>query len=84
MSAQVNEVNAFTFSFSVLNWNVRGMGDSKKCSVIKDLVCDARCDILCFQETKCDQINVFKLREVCPPMYMQHQTLDVVGTRGGY
>lgn len=52
----------FKFSFKVLDWNVRGLGDVQKCRVIKDGVIDANCDIICFQETKWSEHSIFHVR----------------------
>lgn len=86
-SMMMNEPNAiqfnFNFPFKILNWNVRGMGDSNKCDVIKDSVLNANCDIICFQETKWCEHSIFCVRQVCPNKFRHYITLDAIGSKGG-
>lgn len=76
-------MNDFKFSISVLSWNVRGLGDIKKCAVVKDLIADANPDLICFQETKWEECSIFKLRQVCTSKFRNYSNLDAEGTRGG-
>lgn len=73
----------FIFPLSVLNWNVRGLGDANKCAVIKELACDDNPDIICFQETKLSNCDIFKLRQVCRSKIKNFLTLNADGSRGG-
>jgi hypothetical protein len=34
-------------SLSILSWNVRGICANEKCAVVKELISDANCQILC-------------------------------------
>src|SRR5664279_3169326 len=78
-----DEPMIFKFPFKVLDWNVRGLGDLKKCAVIKDIVVEEKPDLVCFQETKWDQCDIFKLRQVCPAKFRNFNVLNAEGTRGG-
>jgi exonuclease III len=37
---------------SLLSWNVRGMGNARKCYLVKDAIRKAQIDLICLQETK--------------------------------
>lgn len=73
----------FTFPIKILNWNVRGLGDSNKCAVVKDMVCDIKPDLVCFQETKWSECSIFRVRQVCPSRFKNFIELNAEGTRGG-
>lgn len=66
---------------SILNWNVRGLGDYKKCAVIKDLAIESHPDIICFLETKWSDCTIFNLRQVCPSKFRHFAALNSEGTR---
>lgn len=68
---------------NLLNWNVRGLGDSNKCAIVKDTVIDSKNNLLCFQETKWDDHTIFRVRQVCPSRFREYAALDAEGTRGG-
>lgn len=77
------EPNQIQFSFKILNWNVRGLGDINKCTVIKNSILDSNCDLVCFQETKWSDHSIFRVRQVCPARFRNYITLDAEGSRGG-
>jgi exonuclease III len=58
-----------TRKWKVLSWNVRGINSRDKWNAIRDKVTDSMCDIICFQETKKEEIDVNFLRNVCPPKF---------------
>ena len=39
-------------NLKILYWNVRGLNDRRKCSIVKNLLRDWKRDVICFQETK--------------------------------
>ena len=41
----------------ILSWNVRGVNDSDKRKVIKNLIRTNRVDMVCLQETKVQEMN---------------------------
>lgn len=73
----------FNYPIRALNWNVRGLGDSQKCDVIKDIAIDANPDLISYQETKWSECSIFRVRQVCPAKFINFLTLDAIGTRGG-
>ena len=36
----------------MVSWNVRGLNDSRKHSVVRNLLREWNCDVVCLQETK--------------------------------
>lgn len=71
------------FPLTILNWNVRGIGDLDKCAVVKDMVCDVKPDLVCLQETKWNSCTKFRIKQVCPSRFTNFIALDALGTRGG-
>uniref|UniRef100_A0A341M898 Endonuclease/exonuclease/phosphatase domain-containing protein n=1 Tax=Brachypodium distachyon TaxID=15368 RepID=A0A341M898_BRADI len=53
-------------SMKILNWNVRGLGNSDKNLLIMNAICSTRPDIVCLQETKLDNIDYFKAAQFLP------------------
>ena len=39
-------------NLKILSWNVRGLNDGRKRLIVKNLLRDWKCDVICFQETK--------------------------------
>ena len=36
----------------IVSWNVQGLNDLQKCLVVKNLLQEWNCDVVCLQETK--------------------------------
>lgn len=64
------------FNLSMLNWNVRGLGDLQKCAVIKDLAVEAKPDLICYQDTKWSECSIFQVRHACPSKFKHYIALD--------
>jgi hypothetical protein len=43
--------------WKVLNWNIRGLNDKDKWTIIYDKIQESGCHIICFQETKRESIT---------------------------
>lgn len=69
-----------TRKWKVLSWNVRGINSRDKWNAIRDKVTDSACDIICFQETRKEEIDVNFLRNVCPPNFDRFEFLPSIGT----
>ena len=39
-------------NLKIISWNVRGLNDSRKRLIVKNLLCEWKCDVICLQETK--------------------------------
>jgi exonuclease III len=57
--------------FSVLSWNVREICANAKCAVIKEVISDANCQIVCIQEMKWTSRSIFKARKICNGSYAE-------------
>lgn len=55
----------------ILCWNVRGLGDVKKCSVVKNVVRSSRCDVVCFQETKWNKFELDYISTILPSFFQR-------------
>lgn len=70
-------------SFRFLSWNVRGLNDRRKCSVVKSLILNYRCSVICLQETKLNFVNTSKFYTFCGSHLQDFRCLNAIGTRGG-
>jgi len=69
---------------SVMSWNVRGLGDSEKCDVVRDAIASATPSVCCFQETKLHDVPAPKARTFLPTtLANSFHFLVAAGTRGG-
>nr|CAD1823673.1 unnamed protein product [Ananas comosus var. bracteatus] len=71
------------FFFRFLSWNVRGLNDPSKCTVIKSFIRNAKCCVVCLQETKISSISPTKFHTICGFHLQDFRALDAVGTKGG-
>ncbi|CAN6341061.1 unnamed protein product [Urochloa humidicola] len=76
-------MNASTMLFSLLSWNVRGLGDSDKCKIVRDSLFSAKPDVACLQETKLRSTDSSKARSFLPPLLTDFYCVDASDTRGG-
>jgi hypothetical protein len=53
---------------TVLNWNVRGLNNPAHRQVVKDLVADNACSVICIQETKLSSVDdaLISVSDHCP------------------
>lgn len=70
-------------SFSLLNWNVRGLNDRARRCGVHSLVNQTRCSLLCLQETKHERFSDAMIAEMVGARLTGSALLPVVGTRGG-
>ena len=70
-------------NFTIVSWNVRGLGDADKCKLVKDSLLTARVDIACLQESKLRTITSAKPRSFLPPHLTDFHCAEAVGSRGG-
>ena len=65
-------------------WNVRGLGDSDKCNLVRGVFSNARPAVICIQESKLDNIDAFKAKTFLPPTFSNSFVFAPAdGTRGG-
>jgi exonuclease III len=41
----------------IISWNVRGLNNPQKRGVVKNWLCEWKCDVVCLQETKLDKVD---------------------------
>ena len=70
-------------SLLLLSWNVRGLNNSQKREVCKNLLKEWKCDIVCFQETKLSSLNYFVVRSLWGSPFLDWVVLDAVNTAEG-
>jgi exonuclease III len=67
-----------------LNWNVRSLNAPARRQVVKEMVADHRCNIVCLQETKMQSVDDRIVAETLGQAFLRHYAvLPAVGTRGG-
>jgi exonuclease III len=66
-----------------VSWNVRGLGDDGKCTIVRDHMITANPSVLCVQETKLASLSEGKARSFLPPTLSQFSNADADGSRGG-
>jgi hypothetical protein len=57
--------NVSNRSLSLLSWNVRGLSDPEKCSIVRDAIQSASPSVMCIQESKLHELNSFKTIRGC-------------------
>jgi exonuclease III len=67
----------------ILSWNIRGVNSESKWSAVKSKMTEARCDILCLQETKREFFDLQYIRKLCPRGFDEYTFLPSVGMPGG-
>jgi exonuclease III len=55
-----------TSSIPLIYWNVRGVGDRRKCDMVKETLCSISANIVLLQETKLNEVNRFKSSSFLP------------------
>ena len=56
----------------ILSWNVRGLGENDKCSLVRDTITSCCPRVVCLQETKLPSLSSFKLRSFLPTNLKDH------------
>lgn len=73
----------YTQKLKIMSWNVRGLNEREKRLAVRQSILLERPDIVTFQETKLQLIDVVKFREMCGRRLDQYETVPAQGTRGG-
>jgi len=67
-----------------VSWNVRGLGDPDKCTVVKDALVASAPSVICLQETKLSDLSRFKAHSFLPPHFTDTiQFVRAAGSCGG-
>ena len=62
----------------ILSWNVKGLNDFRKRLVVKNLLREWKCDVVCLQETKLTGMDRQKVCSLWSCPYVDWVALDVV------
>jgi exonuclease III len=77
-------MNSNNRCFHIVLWNVRGLGDSDKCNIVRNVFIDAKPSIICIQESKLAAIDLFKAKSFLPPPFSSAFVYAPAGrSRGG-
>lgn len=67
----------------ILSWNVRGLGDDDKCTLVRDTITSCCPSVVRLQETKLASLTPFKMRSFLPVKFTDHAVTFSEGTSGG-
>jgi len=70
-------------NLKILSWNVRGLNDFQKRLIVKNLLREWKCDVVCLQETKLSPLDRQMVCSLWSCPYVDWVALDVVQTAGG-
>ena len=70
-------------NLKILSWNVRGLNDFRKRLIVKNLLREWKCDVVCLQETKLSTLDRQMVCSLWSCPYVDWVALDVVQTAGG-
>lgn len=73
----------FLQQFSLLSWNVRGLGCLKKCEVVKNSIKNSRCDLVLLQETKCNIMDVGVAMQFLPSFFDYNVAFNLASNSSG-
>ena len=67
----------------ISGWNVRGLGDSNKCTLVKDALLASRSFVVCLQESKLQQMDLRKAATSLPVGLRSFIYMPGNGSSGG-
>lgn len=67
----------------LISWKVRGLNDSQKYLVVRNLLCEWKCDVVCLQETKLADIDRWMVCSLWSCPCVDWVALDANQTAGG-
>lgn len=67
----------------ILSWNVRDINSESKWEAIKSKALEAKCDIMCLQETKRESFDIQYVKKFCPRNLNDFVFLPSVSHAGG-
>ena len=70
-------------NLKLLSWNVRGLNNPQKRDMVNNLLKEWKCDVVCFQETKLDSVNLAVVKSLWSSPFVDWEALDAIHTAGG-
>ena len=70
-------------NLKILSWNVKGLNDRRKRSIVKNLLRDWKCDVICLQETKLTGMDKQMAGNLWSYPFVDWVALDAAHTAGG-
>ena len=67
----------------MLSWNVRGLNDINKRAMLKNVLREWHCDLICLQETKLEDVNFNVVRSIWGNHHVGFSVLKARGAAGG-
>lgn len=68
----------------ILFWNIRGINSQEKWDAIKDKVSKSACQVICLQETKRENFDIFYIKKFCPRNIDHFAFSPSIGASGGF
>jgi len=69
--------------FKLLSWNVRGINNRDKRLLLKNVLRDWSCNLVCIQETKLEEVQLSDIRSIEGNQSMDFVALKAQGSAGG-
>ncbi|CAN6270194.1 unnamed protein product [Urochloa humidicola] len=76
-------MNRNRLCFTFMSWNVRGLGQSNKCDLVRDTISITHPHVICLQETKLSSLSCLQARSFLPATLNTFLDLPANGTKGG-
>jgi len=67
----------------ILSWNVRGLNNNGKRALLRNVLRDWKCDLICLQETKMEDVEICDVRSFWGIQHVGFSVLRAVGAAGG-
>jgi len=67
----------------LLSWNVRGLNDNVKRAMLRNVLREWNCDLVCLQEMKLEAIELTDVRSIWGNQFVGYSVLRATGAAGG-